>query len=333
MLNVAVIGLGNMGWHHARIYSELSSCNLVAVADLNAELSQKAVAKYRVRAYSEYQEMLAKEKLDAISIVVPTSLHHAVAMDCIQAKVPILIEKPIASTREEGKEIIATAKRNKVPVMIGHIERFNPAVQTLKELIVSNKLDRITSIVARRVGIYPPQIKDANVIVDIAVHDIDICNYLLDRSPVTVYAKAGKALNSERADFASLFLDYGGTETFIQVNWITPVKIRELNVTAINGYAELNYLTQKLKLYESNYQRTFDSFGDFVVKFGTPNIQDLNIQTAEPLKMELDTFLTNLKKGAPMPVTAEDGLLALDIALKAIESHQLNKIVEVNNDL
>ncbi|MCI0511599.1 Gfo/Idh/MocA family oxidoreductase [candidate division KSB1 bacterium] len=333
MLNVAVIGLGNMGWHHARIYSELSSCNLVAVADLNAELSQKAVAKYRVRAYSEYQEMLAKEKLDAISIVVPTSLHHAVAMDCIQAKVPILIEKPIASTREEGKAIIAAAKANKVPVMIGHIERFNPAVQKLKELIVSNKLDRITSIVARRVGIYPPQIKDANVIVDIAVHDIDICNYLLGRPPVTIYAKAGKALNSERADFASLFLDYGDTETFIQVNWITPVKIRELNVTAINGYAELNYLTQKLKLYESNYQRTFDSFGDFVVKFGTPNIQDLNIQTAEPLKLELDAFLTNLKKGAPMPVTAEDGLLALDIALKAIESYQLNKIVEVNNDL
>lgn len=333
MLKVGVIGLGNMGWHHARIYSELKESKLVAVSDLNEELCQNAAEKYQTRYYLNYQEMLENEKLDAVSIVVPTSLHKKVALDCIDAKVALLIEKPIAGTLEDGKAIIFAAEANKVPVSIGHIERFNPAVLKLKKLIVEKKLDHITSIVARRVGIYPSQIKDANVIVDIAVHDIDVCNFLLDRLPVTVHSKAGRALNSERADFASLFLDYQGTEIFIQVNWITPVKIRELNVTAINGYAELNYLTQKLKLYESNYERTFDSFGDFVVKFGSPNIQDLNIQTAEPLKLELKAFLNSLGNGKRMPVTARDGLIALDIALKAIQSYEENKIIEVKNDL
>jgi len=332
-MKVGVIGLGNMGWHHARIYSELAESQLVSVSDLDEALCLKAQSKYQAKYYLSYQEMLKKENLDAVSIVVPTSLHKSVALDCIAAGVPMLIEKPIAGTLADGKAIIEAAEAKKIPVSVGHIERFNPAVQKLKELLVMNKLDRVTSILARRVGIYPPQIKDANVIVDIAVHDIDICNYLLGRLPQSIHAKAGRALNSERADFASLFLDYDGTETFIQVNWITPVKIRELNVTGINGYAELNYLTQKLKLYESNYERTFDSFGDFVVKFGTPNIQEVNVQPAEPLKLELQAFLNSLKKGKKMPITAHDGLMALDIALKAIESFEQNKTVEVTGDL
>ncbi len=329
MLKVAVIGLGNMGWHHARNYFETSEAELVAVSDINPEVCQKAAEKFRTRPYLNYQEMLSKEKPDAVSIVVPTSLHKKVALDCIHAHIPILIEKPIAGTLEEGDEISETADKNNVPIMIGHIERFNPAVLALKELIVTQKLDQVTSILVRRVGIYPSQIKDANVIIDIAVHDIDICNYLLDGKPTSVHSKAGKALNSERADFATLYLDYHGIEVFIQVNWITPVKIRELNVTAVNGYAELNYLTQKLKLYESNYERTFDSFGDFVVKFGNPNIKELNIKNAEPLKQELISFLDCVKNGKKMLVTAQEGLIALDIALKAIKSCEKNQIVEV----
>ncbi len=329
MLKVAVIGLGNMGWHHARNYFESSEAELVAVSDINPETCQKAAEKFRARPYLNYQEMLSKEKPDAVSIVVPTSLHKMVALDCIRAHIPILIEKPIAGTLAEGNEIIEAAEKNNVPIMIGHIERFNPAVQALKELIVTQKLDQVTSILVRRVGIYPSQIKDANVIIDIAVHDIDICNYLLDRKPTSVHSKAGKALNSERADFATLYLDYNGIEVFIQVNWITPVKIRELNVTAVNGYAELNYLTQKLKVYESNYERTFDSFGDFVVKFGNPNIKELNIKTSEPLKQELLSFLDGVKTGKKMLVTAQEGLIALDIALKAIKSYEKNQIVEV----
>lgn len=332
MLKVAVIGLGNMGWHHARIYAELPETQLVAVSDINEELGKKATDKYKTRYYNNYQDMLAQEDLGAVSIVVPTSLHKDVALDCIAAGVPVLIEKPIAGTLEDGKAIISAAEAANISVGIGHIERFNPAVQKLKSIIDSKQLDHITSIVARRVGIYPPQIKDANVVVDIAVHDIDVCNYLLGKFPNSIHAKAGRALNSDRADFATLFMDYDGTEIFIQVNWITPVKIRELNVTAINGYAELNYLTQKLKLYESNYEKTFDTFGDFVVKFGSPNIKDINVPTAEPLKLELKAFISSLINGGKMPITAHEGLIALDIALKAIESYKTNKIVEASYD-
>lgn len=328
MIKTAVIGLGNMGWHHARVYTELENVKLVAVSDVDEKRCQKAAEKYQTATYTDYKKMLAENDIDAVSIVVPTSLHRQVALDCIEKKIPILIEKPIAGTLEEGKEIIEAAEANNVQVMIGHIERFNPAVQKLKELIDTKKLDKITSILARRVGIYPPQIKDANVVVDIAVHDIDICNYLLGRGPEAVFAKAGRALNDERADYASLFMDYDDTEILIQVNWITPVKIRKLNVTAINGYAELDYISQKLKLYESNYERTFDSFGDFVVKFGSPDVQDVSVQNGEPLKMEIQGFLKSVTTGKVVPITAEDGLLALEWAMKAIQSYQTHSLVE-----
>jgi len=332
MLRVAVIGLGNMGWHHARIYAELADSELVAVADVNEEVGLKAANQYNTRYYRDYRQMLEKEELDAISVVVPTSLHKKVALDCIAQRIPMLIEKPIAGTLEDGVEIMNEAEKFDVPVMIGHIERFNPAVQKLKELLTQNTLERITSIVARRVGIYPSRIKDANVVIDIAVHDIDICNFLLGQLPDSVHAKAGKALNSERMDFATLFMDYGGTEIFLQVNWITPVKIRELNVTGIKGYVELNYLTQKLRLYESHYETTFDSFNDYIVKFGTPSIREIDIKTAEPLKVELQQFLWCLQNEHEMPVSAKAGLSALNIAIKAIESYENNKIIEIAHD-
>ncbi|MBN1348198.1 Gfo/Idh/MocA family oxidoreductase [candidate division KSB1 bacterium] len=329
MMRTGVIGLGTMGWHHARVYSELDESTLVAVADVDSEVGLKAAEKYSATYYRDYREMLAKEALDAVSIAVPTSLHKAVALDCIAEKVPMLIEKPIAGTLEDGNEIIAKAGSAGIPIMIGHIERFNPAVQKLKALIAENALDRITSIVARRVGIYPSRIKDANVIVDIAVHDIDICNFLLGRLPDSVHANAGKALNSERIDYATLFMDYGDTEIFIQVNWITPVKIRELNITGIKGYGELNFLTQSLKLYESQYETTYDSFNDYVIKFGTPNIREIDVKTAEPLKLELQQFLVSLKNDTAMPVPAQEGLAALKIALRAIESYETRTICKL----
>jgi len=326
MARVGVIGLGAMGWHHGRIYSELPEAELVAIADIDEEVGQKAAVKYGAAYYKKYQDLLEKEPLDAISIAVPTSLHERVALDCIARKVPLLIEKPIAGTLEGGRRIIEAAEKAGIPVMIGHIERFNPAVLKLKELLRRNALDRVTSIVIRRVGIYPSRIKDANVIVDIGVHDIDICNFLLGRLPDSVHAQAGKALNGERADYATLFMDYGDAEVFIQVNWITPVKIRELHITGIKGYADLNFLTQKLKLYESQYETSFDSFNEYVVKFGAPEIREIDVQTAEPLKLEIQQFLSSLQTGEKMPVTAQEGLIALEIALKAIQSTNENAI-------
>jgi UDP-N-acetylglucosamine 3-dehydrogenase len=215
---------------------------------------------------------------------------------------------------------------------VGHIERFNPAVQKLKEIIKHGKLGEITSIIARRVGIFPPQIKDANVFLDLAVHDIDIFNYLLERDPREVYAKAGRALSSRREDHAVITLDYGKAACMVQVNWITPVKVRNLAVTGTKGYAELDYISQELKVFESIYERTYDSFGDFVIKFGTSKESKVDVTTEEPLKAELEGFVECVKEGKKPAVSGEDGLKAVELAILSNESYKKNMAMKYEHD-
>lgn len=331
VLNVGVIGVGRMGQEHARVFSQLQETNLVAVSDTNEKQGQYLATKYEARYFKNYREMLERVNIDALSIAVPTSLHKDVAVECIRRQKPILIEKPIADSIENAKLIVKEAERYKVKVTVGHIERFNLVVQELKNVIHQRKLSAITSISTKRVGVYPPRIKDVNVIVDLAVHDIDICNFLLGKKPTAVYARAGKALNSKKFDYASILVKYNGVDAVIQVNWITPVKIRELCVTGIKGYAELNYLTQTLRIYENDYKRGYDSFGDFVVEFGSPRIREVSIKE-EPLKLELSHFIHYVRDDKTPLVTLEDGLIALEVALKAIESNEKNKVMELRHE-
>lgn len=325
-LNTAVIGVGNMGRHHARVYSQIDRVNLVAVADPDRKNGQDIAHKYGCRYYDDYREMLTKEKIDAVSSAVPTSLHKTVALFCIRKGIPILIEKPIADSAQAAREIIRLSKKLNVPICIGHIERFNPAIQKLKELIDEDRFGRIISINSKRVGLFPPQIKDTDVIVDLAVHDIDICNFLIGRHCTTVSARAGMALNSKRFDYADIILGYNGIDVTIQVNWITPVKVRALSLTGTKGYAEINYLNQTLKIYKSNYEKTFDSYGDYIVKFGTPEAEELNLSGAEPLRMEIENFIDHVRTGNSNVVTARDGLNSLMIALRA--SRAAEKILQ-----
>jgi UDP-N-acetylglucosamine 3-dehydrogenase len=312
-MKVGVIGIGSMGSNHARIYSEMSV--LAAVSDVNEEAGKKISEKYKCSFYNDYKEMLENEKLDAVSIVVPTSLHKQVALDVIKHKIPFLLEKPIADTVENAREIIEKAKENNVKFMVGHIERFNPALIKLKELLDNLELGEINSLITRRVGAIPPKVKDTNVVIDLAVHDIDIYNYLLNKKPTEFFGSLGKSI-SEKGDYADLMLKYNNTNAFIQVNWITPIKIRLLNVTGSRGYAELNYITQELDVYRTNYAKDYDDFGDFMIKFGKPTKINVEIKKEEPLKVELQAFLDCIKNNKELPVKKEDALEALKIALE-----------------
>ncbi len=312
-MKVGVIGIGNMGSNHARIYSEMSS--LAAISDVNEELGRKASEKFKCKFYKDYKEMLDKEELDAVSIVVPTSFHKKVALDVIDYGTPFLLEKPIADTLENAEEIINKAKEKNVRFMVGHIERFNPAVIKLKELLDNFELGEINSIICRRVGVIPPKVRDTNVIIDLAVHDIDIFNFLLNKKPTKLYGSLGNSL-IKNGDYADLLLKYGNTNAFIQVNWLTPIKIRLLNITGSRGYAELNYITQELDLYRTNYAKDYDDFGDFVIKFGNPTKVNIEIKKEEPLKVELQTFLNCINENKEFPVKGQDAFDALKIALE-----------------
>jgi len=319
MLKVAVIGVGNMGKNHARVYSELNNCDLVAISDLDEEKGKALSERYKCRFYKDYKEMLNNEEIDAVSIAVPTKQHKDVALDVINRKIHLLLEKPIADNIENAEGIVDAAKENNVKLFVGHIERFNPAISKLAQIIKEDRLGKITSIVATRVGGLPTQIKDANVVIDLAVHDIDIINYLIGKDPIEIHANGGEALIDSMEDYAEIFLKYGDASGFIIVNWITPIKIRRLNVTGTKGYAELDYLTQKLVVYESNYEKSYDDFGDFIVKFGTPNKVEMGIDTKEPLKEEVLEFLECIEKDKEPACNGIIALNALKIALKAIK--------------
>ncbi len=323
-VRTAVIGAGSMGRHHVRNYFEVEEGELVAIADIDERQGRDLSSKYRCKYYRDYTEMVEKESPEAVTIAVPSSLHHKVGTDLMSRGIHVLIEKPIATTLKEAKELINCAKLNEVKLMVGHIERFNSGVAKLKEIIEKGELGEVTSVIARRVGLFPPRIKDANVIIDLAVHDIDIINYLLNKEPNEVFSNGGRAIVDGREDYAELFLKYGNTSGFIQVNWITPVKIRNIAVTGTKGYAELNYITQKLQLFRSRYSKSEDSFGDFVIKFGEPERKDIKIEPKEPLKMEIKAFLKSILENKPSPISGEEGLKALKTALYSIDYFSKN---------
>ena len=320
-LRVAVIGVGAMGQHHARNYAAFPGIHFIGVCDLNEKLGKKIAKLYHTTFYKDYRQLLATTSIDAISIVVPTKYHGSVAFDCLNKNIHVLIEKPLAETIHEAEQIAAKALEQQSILAVGHIEQFNPGVIQLQTLIKDGLLGDILSIVVKRVGLFPPRIQDVNVVTDLAVHDLDIVTTLVGRLPDSVFARGGKSLNQGREDHAEVFLDYGSFGCFIQVNWVTPIKIRTLAITGTKGYAELNYVTQKLELYRTNYRiRRPKGFEDFVVHFGEPKKMEITVKEAEPLKLEIEHFLDAVRKKKRPKVSSYEGIQAVMLSQKVLES-------------
>ncbi len=329
-MKVAVIGCGVMGRHHSRIYSGLKGIKLAAVCDINLKSAKEIGNLYNANYYQSHIELLNNLQIDAASIAVPTESHLSVALDFIKRKIPVLIEKPLADSSKSAKIIIDAAKNEKVFVMTGHIERFNPAVSKLLDIVSNNALGKILSINIKRVGLFPQRIIHTNVITDLAVHDLDIATLIAKKNPDYIYAKGSGALTRGRLDNAEIFLDFKEFGCFIQVNWVTPIKVRELSITGTRGYVELDYIDQKLLLYKFNYKAgNFKEFSDFVVKFGKPDFTEVKINKQEPLKVELINFIDCVKKRAKPAMVNEDALKTICLAEKVEKSIYTRKIIKI----
>ena len=327
-LNVAVIGVGAMGKSHARVYSNMNNAELIAVCDIDNEAAKNMASKYKANYYSNYKEMLKKERLDAVSICVPTKLHKKIAVDFIKNKINVLIEKPIAATIKEAKEIIKEAEKNRVKLMVGHIERFNPVVIELKKRIESNELGKIYKVHCVRLSPFPKRIVDVGVIVDLAIHEIDILRYIIDSKIKRVYAEIAQRIHSVHEDLLI------GTIRFennilgvINANWLTPKKVREITVTGEKGMFVANYLTQKLYFYENEFARKNIGYNSNFMNVIEGRSVQIKIKHEEPLKNELKAFTESILKNKKVPVTGKDGLDALYIAQKFIDSSKKNKVV------
>lgn len=328
--NVAVIGVGNMGKNHARIYHDMDDVNLVAVCDYDLELAEKIAKKYSAKAYKDHKEMLKGHNIDAISIVVPTTLHKKIALDVISEKIDLLIEKPIAATIDEAEEITRAAEDKQVKLMIGHIERFNPAVSELKRRISKEGLGKIYKFSASRSSPYPSRISDVGVVIDLAVHDIDIIRYLTGKNFSEVFSHTEKRINSNHEDMLTALVklesDIVGS---LNIDWLTPVVIRELTVTGEKGMYRLNYLNQELFYYENGSALNDKDYSEVIMGVSAGNMTQIRIGKKEPLKIELESFIKSINEGSPALVTGEDGLEALKVALKLIEASKTGRVLKI----
>lgn len=330
MLRIAVVGVGFMGTSHLRIYKKFKDVKLVAVCDKNSKVVKEIARKFGTKFYLNHNDLINNEKLDAVSIATPTNAHKEIALDFINKKIPVLVEKPLASTIKDAQEIVNRASKNKVLLQVGHVERFNPAVVELGNLIKTGKFGKILSIVIKRVGLFPQRVEDVNVVTDLAVHDFDIVTNILGHLPDSVFARGGEGLIKGREDHAEIFLDYKDFGCFIQVNWITPVKIRTLAITGTKSYAEINYITQKMTLYKSNYKfKQPKGFKEFLAEFGEPETQQIDLSGREPLELELINFINSVRKLDKPKVTGSDGIRALILAEAATRSIKTGKLVKM----
>ena len=328
MIQAGVIGVGAMGRHHARVYSELDETELVAVADVDPARVEAMARRYRVRPYTDYREMLAQERLDLVSVVVPTQLHREVALDVVEAGAHLLVEKPIASTVEDGQAIVEAAARRGVKLTVGHVERFNPAIIELKRRLERGELGRVFAIHARRMGPFPDWVRDVGVVVDLATHDLDIMRWLLGQTVERVHAETARHIHASHEDLVSGLLRFAdGTIGVLEVNWLTPTKVRELSVTGEQGMFLVNYLTQELYFYENSRADGDWETLAILTGVGEGNMIRLSIERREPLQAQLASFVEAIRTDTEPLVTGADGLAALVLAEALVEAGQSGTFV------
>ncbi len=331
MKKIAVIGVGAMGVNHIRILHDLKTVTLAAICDIDEERGKALAKKCHTTFYKNYKDLLRDKTLFGIIIAVPTKLHKKIALACLEKGIHILLEKPIASTVKDAQEIIKKAKEKKIVLVVGHVERFNPAVVRLEKLIKTGVLGDILSVVVKRVGLNPPPTHDVNVVTDLAIHDLDIVTSVLKRMPKAVFARGGAMASSIIEDHAEIFLDYEKFGCFIQANWITPVKIRTLSITGTKGHAELNYISQELSIYkrQEHTNNKNGGFKQFVKSYKDPKQITVVVKKGEPLKNEILYFLKQAQKSVPMTFTPEDALSALKLSEAVNKSIKKRSLVYI----
>ena len=303
-LRVGVIGAGVMGSNHARVLAGLPNTTLVGIVDPVPAQRTRAGELVGCRTFASLDELVA-EGIDAVTVAAPTHLHHEIALACIAREVHLLVEKPIASSVEEGRDIVAAANRAGVTLMVGHVERFNPAVAAIKQAISG---EDILSIAITRVGPFPPRMSNVGVVIDLAVHDIDLIRWFTESDIVEVQPQLSSAI-AEREDIALLqFRTASGVLAHINTNWLTPFKARNVTVATRGKYVMGDLLTRQVT----------ECFG--FKPDGSYSMRHLPVGHDEPLRAELIAFLHAVRSGGVPAVTGDEGVASLEIATRCLET-------------
>jgi len=306
-LRVGVIGVGVMGSNHARVLAELPGIKLVGVADPDRKRRDLVARTVGCAAFDD-ADALMRHGIDAVTVAAPTHLHREIATNCAARGLHVMVEKPIASTVEEGRAIVAAARRAGVTLMVGHVERFNPAVESIKRAI---KDQDILSIAITRVGPFPPRMSNVGVVIDLAVHDIDLIRWFTDSEIVEIQPQTSSAV-AEREDIALLqFRTASGVLAHINTNWLTPFKARTVHIATRDKYVIGDLLTLQVT----------ECFG--FQPDGSYSMRHLSVGYQEPLRAELVAFVKAIRSGEPPAVTGDEAVASLEIAIRCLNERSV----------
>ncbi|MBP1751390.1 MAG: UDP-N-acetyl-D-glucosamine dehydrogenase [Geobacteraceae bacterium] len=298
---VAVIGVGYLGKFHAEKYSMLPNAELVGVVDIDPEKADEVASALGTTPFADYRDLL--DKVDAVSIAVPTVCHYQVAREFLSHGVHILLEKPITSTVEEADELIRIAHEQNVVLQVGHIERFNPAIMALDGVLNGPRF--IESI---RIAPFKPRGTDVNVVIDLMIHDIDIIQNIV-RSPVRQIHSIGAPVFTSEEDIANARIIFeNGCVANVTASRISMKSERRMRIFQPDAYITLDFQHKKVAVLRK---------GDGEMFPGVPNvkIEEKVLEQVDALKEEISSFLESVQSGKTPVVTGEDGKRALEIAL------------------
>ena len=300
-VKVGVIGIGNMGWHHARVLSLLRDADLIGVADPDPERGQMATEQFGCRWFADYREMLSE--VEAVCIAVPTLLHHPVGLACLQAGLHVLIEKPIAASQDEATALINAAHQAHRLLQVGHIERFNPAFRELIKVVAN---EEVVVLEGRRHSPHSDRANDVSVVLDLMIHDIDLVLELA-QAPVVRLAAAGGRSAEGPIDYVNATLGFeNGVVASLTASKMSHRKIRSLSAHCRSSLVETDFLNHTLHIHRRAHEWVSADHGELLYR-NDGFIEEVSTTSIEPLYAELEHFLQCVR-GRETP--AVDGLQA-----------------------
>ncbi|MBE7382562.1 MAG: Gfo/Idh/MocA family oxidoreductase [Leptolyngbya sp. SIO1E4] len=308
-IRVGVVGVGNMGQHHARVLSRLKDVELVGISDINVELGLDTASKYRVRFFEDYHDLIAH--VDAICVAVPTRLHHTVGMECLQTGVHVLIEKPIAASIAEAESLVNAAAESNCILQVGHIERFNPAFKELHNVL---RTEEVLALEARRMSPYSNRANDVSVVLDLMIHDIDLLLELAGSPVVKLSASGSRSANSGYLDYVTATLGFAnGVVATLTSSKVTHRKIRTIAAHCRNSLTEADFLNNEILINRQTTANTKTDYGQVLYR-QDGLIEKVYTSNIEPLHAELEHFVNCVRGGEQPSVGGEQALKALRLA-------------------
>jgi predicted dehydrogenase len=310
-----------MGRNHARVWSEIAGVDLVGVADPSEAARESFTRGRNVQGFSSVAEMLERTRPDVLSVATPTGHHEETVATAVALGVHVLVEKPVAPDVVGAERVAKLVRDAGVVAMVGHVERFNPALLELRRRLAAGQIGEAFQLVARRVGPFPARIRDVGVVQDLATHDLDQARHLLQRDVEVLFAQTAQRVHTRYEDLVNIVgRAQGGVVLNFEVNWLSPRKVRETVIIGEGGMFVADSLTQDLFLFENNWEEGSWRLLQTLRGVSEGNMVRFALRRVEPLHAELESFLDSVARGTTPACTLDDGIQALRLAEATLRS-------------